>query len=476
MHHPDETLRRPPANLLPRHGMLFDWPQSVALACEVGWGTYAPPAWSASLAQSRLESLVDLARARSPFHAARCRHLPADGWTLRDLPVLTRTDLMQSFDDALTVRDIERREVDAFCADAGRVGESFRDQYAVWTSSGTTGMPGVFIHDEHALAVYDALEALRFRGPYFPAPLTLATFATERYAIVCATGGHFASNVTAERLRRENPLLASQLRVFSILDPIDRLVAALDAFQPTVLASYPTALAVLAEEQSAGRLSIRPHEVWAGGENFTSRQRDLATQAFGGRVRQGYGASEFLPIAWECARGNLHVNADWVILEPVDAQFAPVAPGIASHTVLLTNLANHVQPLIRYDLGDSVTLHDTGCACGCTLPVITVHGRCDDTLAFRGAGKRVVHLLPLAISTVLEDDAGLFDFQLVQIDGAHLLLRAGRSETARAAPAAEVLRAWLHSQGLGRIDVALDTHPPQPDVPSGKMRRVIAAK
>jgi phenylacetate-CoA ligase len=43
-----------------------------------------------------------------------------------------------------------------------------------------------------------------------------------------------------------------------------------------------------------------------------------------------------------------------VILEPVDAQLPPVPPGQVSHTTLLTNLANHLQPLIRFDIGDRI--------------------------------------------------------------------------------------------------------------------------
>ena len=43
-----------------------------------------------------------------------------------------------------------------------------------------------------------------------------------------------------------------------------------------------------------------------------------------------------------------------MILEPVDRDYRPTPPGELSHTVLLTNLANAVQPIIRYDLGDSV--------------------------------------------------------------------------------------------------------------------------
>ena len=61
-------------------------------------------------------------------------------------------------------------------------------------------------------------------------------------------------------------------------------------------------------------------------------------------------------IAFDCRYGNLHLNADWVILEPVDAALRPVPPGTPSHSTLLTNLANRVQPILRYDIGDSVTM------------------------------------------------------------------------------------------------------------------------
>ena len=55
-----------------------------------------------------------------------------------------------------------------------------------------------------------------------------------------------------------------------------------------------------------------------------------------------------------------------------------------SHSTLLTNLANHVQPLIRYDLGDQILLRRDPCACGSTLPVIEVQGRQDDALVMAG--------------------------------------------------------------------------------------------
>jgi hypothetical protein len=120
-------------------------------------------------------------------------------------------------------------------------------------------------------------------------------------------------------------------------------------------------------------------------------------RAFGCRVAVDYGASEFINIAFECERGRLHLNADWVILEPVDAEGQPVPIGDWGQTTLLTNLANHVQPLIRYELGDRVRFTGSACACGNRLPLIEVQGREDEVLHLRGADGSVQGLLPLAL-------------------------------------------------------------------------------
>jgi len=147
-------------------------------------------------------------------------------------------------------------------------------------------------------------------------------------------------------------------------------------------------------------------------------------------VTNSYGASEFLSLASECVHGHLHLNSDWVILESVDDQGREVPSGEAGVTTLLANLASHVQPLIRYDLGDRARRHAGVCSCGSHLPVIDVQGRCDDTLRLGRPQGRFVSVLPLALSTVLEDDAGLFDFQLVQQGPCELLLRVECAEIA----------------------------------------------
>jgi phenylacetate-coenzyme A ligase PaaK-like adenylate-forming protein len=269
-------------------------------------------------------------------------------------------------------------------------------------------------------------------------------------------------------------------RDFSILDPLPDLVAQLNDYRPVFLASYPTMLALLAEERAAGRLRIDPLHLWSGGELLAASVRAEIERAFGCPVVNEYGASECMSIAYGCREGWLHVNADWVLLEPVDSEHRPTPPGEASHTVLLTNLANRVQPIIRYDLGDSVLAKPEPCACGSPLPAIQVEGRHDDVLSMVAPDGRIVRLLPLALTTVVEEAANVQRFQIVQTAADRLLLRleprglADRQTTWRAASRA--MRLYLAQQSLPNVHVGLDRQGPVADRRSGKLREVVATK
>jgi phenylacetate-CoA ligase len=204
--------------------------------------------------------------------------------------------------------------------------------------------------------------------------------------------------------------------------------------------------------------------------------RGEVEQAFGCRVRNAYGASEFMAIGWDCSSGSLHVNSDYVLLEPVDRRMRPVPAGETSHTVLLTNLVNRVQPLIRYDLGDAVTMLPR-CRCGSAFPAVHVEGRSDDVLEFAAADGSAVSLLPLALVTVLEDDAGVFDFQLVQTDARTLVLRLGATADAAGArrTCRRVLKRFLAGHHVGHVRIADGPEPPTRHPVSGKLRRIVRA-
>lgn len=429
--------------------------------------------------QARLALLLGAALKGSRLYRELLAADTSASTPLQDLPVVTRCQLMDRFDDWVTDPCLTLDALRAFTADPSRISEPWQGRYLVWESSGTSGQPGIFVQDAQAMAVYDALEALRRCAPrplmrWFD-PLCL----TERIAFVGATSGHFSSYVSVQRMRALNPWLAGNTRSFSIQVSAPELVAALNDFAPTVLATYPTAAVLLADEAGRGALHISPREVWTGGETLGPAVRDYIERGLGCTVRNSYGASEFFTMGWECAHGHMHLNADWVILEPVDEHHRPVPAGEPSCSVLLTNLANTVQPLIRYDLGDQVTMQAGRCGCGSPLPVIEVQGRQDDPLHMAGHDGRSVTLLPLALSTVLEDEAGVFDFHLRQQDDHTLVLRlalTGEEGQAAMARCCDALKAFAKAQGLPRLRVLQELGVPVPRGRSGKACRIVACQ
>jgi len=453
------------------------WSGTAAVAFDVLAAAAADEAAIAARQAERLGHLLQAAQA-TRFYGRLLRGVDPGRVALNALPATGKAEMMRHWADRVADGQIRLDALRDFCADPDRVAEPFLGRYFVWESSGSTGEPGVFVQDEQAMSVYDALEALRRNSPRGLVRWLDPMYLGERFAFVGAPGGHFASQVSVRRLRASNPWLAQHSRSFSIMQPTAELVRGLNDFRPSIVATYPTAAVLLADEVLRGTLRIRAQELWTGGETLSSGMRTRIEQAFGCPLRDSYGASEFLPIAWECGKGRLHVNADWVILEAVDTERRPVPPGQTSHTTLLTNLANHVQPLIRFDIGDSISFSGERCACGSPLPTIQVLGRRDDILVERDAQGTHVSMLPLALTTLLEDEAGVFDFQLCQQAvgrwcltlGPGVPRRRGLRERCR-----ELLAEFARRHGAAGLHIITRESEQLPLGRSGKLKRVVAA-
>jgi putative adenylate-forming enzyme len=465
------TARHPPPD--PLRNAVDQW-NAGALTAQVLWMRSLGARAIHAAGQSRLEALTLHARAHSPYYRHLYKHLPEDALRLADLPVVTKAGLMAAFDGWCTDPAISRAAVDAFLAEQARIGERFLDRYIVWMSSGTSGVPGIFIQDAMAMSTYDALVSAHLAGP---------TFSTCNWQDVAAQGGraalitadtdHFASIASWRRLAAGKPWL--DMKSFAVTQPVADIVRALNDYQPAFVSSYPTVLALLAQEQAAGRLAIHPAALWSGGEGLSPTGRRDIERVFACPLQNEYGASECLAIADACVEGWLHVNADWVILEPVDRHHRPTPPGALSHTVLLTNLANTVQPIIRYDLGDSVRAKAGPCLCGNPLPAIQVEGRSDDVIELRARDGACLQLVPLALTTIVEDAAAVHRFQIVQLAGNRLGLRLMDGDRARAgASAVAALRGYLDRNALANVDVVLEPGEPRPERDSGKLRQVVA--
>ena len=392
-----------------------------SLRCASAWSTTRAGADQIEvLRRRRLAALLAHARKHSPLMRELLSERPDDA-PLDTLPITGREQLMSEFDRWVTDPAVRLGDIRAFIADPTRAGEPYLGRYAVWTSSGTTGVPGIYVSDPDALAVYEALSSTR-----------------------SACGG-----------------------------------AAAPLWQPMLVSSYPSLLALLARERRAGRLRIAPQLLMSGGETLPPSQAHWLEESFDCPVRDEYGTSECMNIAWSCDEGALHLNADWAILEPVDERGKEVPMGTPSANVLLTNLANHVQPILRYPLGDRVTLLPGYCECGCPLPRLRVSGRHDDMLQLPDRTGQPVAILPLTLETLIEEQSGIGAFQVEQtaVDWLAIRIHTGPAEDRKAiwSNLEKRIAHWLDLQGV-QARVALDTRLPEPNPSSGKVPRVIAMK
>ena len=92
-----------------------------------------------------LRHLREYAYARSPFYQRF--HQGLFDHPLHELPVLTKSMLMEHFDELVTDRSIHLDTVREF-VDARVEDRLFLDRYRVAATSGSSGQPGFFLFDE----------------------------------------------------------------------------------------------------------------------------------------------------------------------------------------------------------------------------------------------------------------------------------------------------------------------------------------
>ena len=175
------------------------------------------------------------------------------------------------------------------------------------------------------------------------------------------------------------PRLAKKITFTPVEQPIEKTVEQLNEIgQIASITTYPSMLEILIREKEVGRLEIEPKLVKVAGETFTSELRKRVEKAFPSiefGIIEYYACTECLFMAFECNCGRQHVPEDWVILEAVDEHKQPVPDGELSATALLTVLTNHVQPFIRYDIGDRLRFYRDPCACGSPFRSFQIEGR-----------------------------------------------------------------------------------------------------
>jgi len=255
-------------------------------------------------------------------------------------------------------------------------------------------------------------------------------------------------------------------------DNLSRFVEAIQRFRPRMLFGYPSALALIArhaERAGATLSSLDIRVVFVTSERLYDDQRATMERVFGCPVANGYGGRDAGFIAHACPAGRLHITAEDIIVEIVDAEGKRLPIGETGE-IVITHLATRDFPFIRYRTGDIGTLSDEGCPCGRSLPVLkNVEGRATDfVIASDGT---VIH--GLALIYVLRGLPEIARFKIVQ-ESVQLTRVFIQSDTDLSTDRKRFIETELRNRLGMDVNVAIEQVEALPQERSGKFRYVVS--
>ena len=372
------------------------------------------------VSERRLRRMVRHAMQHSPFYRKLYRGVNPDNFQLQDLPPINKQTLMSNFDDINTQPGIKLKDLEAWIGKEKPMGSLFNDRYKVFKTSGSSGKGAILVYDNKEIWKSTAYEIVRGMGGniFLDLPRIFSSGLIRKplgVAVIAVIGPHHG---TASGMFGLIPSFFLPSEGFSVNLSDEKIIEDLNRFNPFIIVAYPTKLEMLAHAQLEGKLKIRPKYLKTISEVLTPSAKALIEKAFGVGVRDTYAASEAAVMAGECEQSNgLHVHEDVCLVEPVDKDGNPVKEGELSHKVYVTNLLKYVQPLIRYELEDVISLTHEPCPCGLQTPRIeAVYGRNFDMLWVRMADGSFRHLHPQGVDAHITLVKGVKNYQVIQED------------------------------------------------------------
>ncbi|MEG4243622.1 hypothetical protein QUA51_13030 [Microcoleus sp. Pol10_D6] len=282
----------------------------------------------------KFRNLVAFVNERSPFYAQVIEKNQIDIKCCipQDFPKITKTDLINNFDDIITDSRVTQKEILAFLSSSKNPGDLFKDRFYVVHTSGSSGEIGYFVYAQHEW--FKGLSnLLRFQ------PSNLK----KRIAFIGPVEGHYTGvSIAISSQHLFNKYLLDS-RVFDVNDSLQTIVEQLNQFQPHILITYPSILRLLAEQKRSGKLRIKLKLIKTSGEALLPGARAFIEQTFQTPLVNIYISSENLIM------GSGHPQQEGLLLFEDDLMFE-----LEDDHVCVTNLYNYTMPLIRYTVADKL--------------------------------------------------------------------------------------------------------------------------
>lgn len=399
---------------------------------------------------------------RSSFEEQGITKQLIDVTPISKFPLINKKELMEHFDELVTI-DVKQEELREFDEHAD-LGKAFKEGYHVVHSSGSTGKPSYFIYDDDA---WNQMLLAIIRGALWEMSMLdilWLLWQKPRIVYIAAAGGRYGGAMAVGSGIKG--VGAKQLTL-DINQPLHEWIDEIQEFDPNLIIGYSSAIKILAELVSEGKVSVNVKRIISCGEPLNSTLRNYLKQVFQCEIINFYGASESLALGVESdEQEGMFLFDDMNYIEEVDGK------------IVVTSLYNYAQPLIRYELSDRI-IWDERAERFPFSRIKSITGRNEDLMWFEDEKGKRDFIHPLAIEGFCIE--GMLDYQFIQkdehsfelnIEAAHEHLKTKILQEMSLS-----LKKILNEKKLEYVDFIIKfVHEILPDCETGKKRLVIHQK
>jgi len=293
------------------------------------------------------------------------------------IPSVDKEMLMKNFDKVITVDDVSKKELLDFLDNSKNSNDLFKNKYHVIHTSGSSGKLGIFVY---------SVKEWDWFYPYITKTFDFI-FAKKKASFLGAAGGHFTGVSFSSWLNKSVTRFFCQQLILDVNEPIQDIINKLNAFQPDFLGGYFNGLKVLAEQQERGSLKINPISIVNCGEGINTKDKEYIERVFKAPMSNLYGFAEcvVVGVGKDEYRG-IYLMDDLALIE------------VKKDHLLLTNLVNRTQPIIRYRIDDFVTLKENHNKKSPFTLIDNIVGRAEFVIWFENGSGQMDFIHPLVFT------------------------------------------------------------------------------
>ncbi len=249
------------------------------------------------------------------------------------IPSVDKEMLMNHFNEVVTSDDITKEEVLDFLDESTHTNDLFKNKYHVLHTSGSSGKLGIFVYEKHE---WDTLY------PYITNVFDF-NFRKNKSVFIGAVGGHFTGSSFISWCKKGITRFFCDPLIIDVNDPLDNIIQRLNDFQPDILGGYFNALKVLAQKQVEKELQISPKILTNCGEGINQKDKKFIENVFQAPMSNLYSFAECYVLGFgKDEYDGIYLRDDICRVE------------IKKDHILITNLVNKVEPIIRYRIDDYI--------------------------------------------------------------------------------------------------------------------------